>query len=66
MANQKCIICDTDDPTWPVVDFSTGFKFCDNCYREAKHKMIDQNFTNSMSIWLSAIADSRNTKICKT
>jgi len=56
---QKCIICDKKSPDWPVADICTGFTFCDGCFREAKHCMIDANYTDEVSIWLGGIAIAR-------
>lgn len=55
----KCIICEKEEPAYPVADFATGFYFCDKCWHEAGDA-FDKYKEKTLGNWLRAIADVRD------
>ena len=57
-----CIICNTDKIDYPVVDYSTGFTFCNSCDHDTR-KFIRKYYKTSIYIdfsqWLIAIGIMR-------
>ena len=55
----RCIICGKEEPVYPVVDFTTGFYFCDGCWMKTG-EAFDKYKEETLSNWLRAIADTRD------
>ena len=54
--NNKCVICSAKDPKWPTIDASTGFTFCDGCWREARKVFNRRGRVQDFGTWLESIA----------
>jgi len=63
MDNQKCVGCDDENPEWPVVDATTGFRFCNTCWHDCKNYQqqpdTHEYFSEPVAQWLYAIACRR-------
>ena len=57
---RKCIICDSENIEYPVMDYSTGFTFCDGCWFDTTHSRSYNK--PSLAEWLRMIADTRDSK----
>ena len=55
----KCIICEEEEPDYPIHDFATGFYFCDKCWGRAGDA-FDKYKEKTLSNWLRVIADLRD------
>ena len=62
MNNDICPICNQDPmKNWPVIDYTTGFKFCDGCYRDVmEHFNKKYQYSNKFSDLLRSIAEIRD------
>ena len=52
---QECLVCDSTD--WPIVDFATGFVFCEKHYQEIKEEYNNLIGEGGLSRWLRSIAN---------
>ena len=58
---RKCIVCDEEDIKWPVVDYATGFYFCDSCWNDVIRSGNGRK--PNVSCWLRMIANVRESKM---
>ena len=56
---RKCVICDQEEPAYPVLDAASGFYFCDGCWMKAGDA-FDKYKERTFSNWLRVIADLRD------
>ena len=57
---RKCIVCDEENISYPVLDYATGFYFCDGCWSDVIHS--NDGRKPNMSCWLRMIANVRESK----
>lgn len=55
----KCIVCEKEEPAYPVLDVASGFYFCDGCWMKAGDA-FDKYKHKTLANWLRVIADLRD------
>ena len=71
--NQKCVICDNENPQWSTVDSATGFRMCSDCFssvqdyfqRELRHRYQAAQTTDNVAVWLYSLAKVREAMVSK-